>query len=255
MSGIPAVIPVSALKGDAVTALLTEIVKNLPEGEPIFAEDELTDQPMRMIVAELDVVKPDHAMPKLQELRESFARLIGAEGALTGAMGRLFAVMEAYPDLKANQNFLALQEELTATEGRVAYARQFYNDSVLGYHNKIDTFPGVLVAKMGSFPHREFFDAPEGDEATEQWLADMAANDVQKVRPRLTGGDLAVLDTLKGYTEAQIQDILDYMLGHATLEGAPFANDVTVDNLIRRFAYPAGALAALQGIRIAGDMP
>ena len=62
---------------------------------------------------------------------------------LTGALRQLFALSEAYPDLKANQNFLALQEELTATEGRVAYARQFYNDSVLGYNTKIQTFPAV----------------------------------------------------------------------------------------------------------------
>lgn len=81
--------------------------------------------------------------------------------ALTGALRQLFALSERYPDLKANQNFLAMQEELTATEGRVAYARQFYNDSVLGYHNKLDTFPTLLVAKIGSFPRREFFEADE----------------------------------------------------------------------------------------------
>jgi LemA protein len=83
----------------------------------------------------------------------------GADNALTGALRQVFALSEAYPDLKANQNFLALQEELSATEGRVAYARQFYNDSVLGYHNKLDTFPTLLVAKFGSFPRREFFEA------------------------------------------------------------------------------------------------
>jgi LemA protein len=84
-----------------------------------------------------------------------------ADNMLTGALRQLFALSEAYPDLKANQNFLALQEELTSTESRVAYARQFYNDSVLEYHNKLDTFPTVLVAKMGNFPHREFFEAED----------------------------------------------------------------------------------------------
>ena len=64
-----------------------------------------------------------------------------ADGMLTGALRQLFALSEAYPDLKANQNFLALQEELTATEGRVAYARQFYNDSVLDYNNKLQQVP------------------------------------------------------------------------------------------------------------------
>lgn len=75
---------------------------------------------------------------------------------MTGALRQLFALSEAYPDLKANQNFLALQEELTSTESRVAYARQFYNDSVLGYHNQLDTFPTILIAKLGTFAHREF---------------------------------------------------------------------------------------------------
>jgi LemA protein len=93
------------------------------------------------------------------------AEAAAAEGPITEALGRLFALQEAYPNLKADQNFQQLQQEITSTEDRIAYARQFYNDSVLGYHNKIDTFPGVLVAKMGTFPHREFFDAPEADEA------------------------------------------------------------------------------------------
>ena len=64
-----------------------------------------------------------------------------AENVLTGALRQLFALAEAYPDLKANQNFLNLQEELTSTEDRVAYARQFYNDSVLKYNNKIQSIP------------------------------------------------------------------------------------------------------------------
>ena len=69
-----------------------------------------------------------------------------AENVLSGALKSLFAVAEAYPDLKANQNFLNLQEELTSTEDRIAYARQFYNDSVLGYNNKIQSFPGNMIA-------------------------------------------------------------------------------------------------------------
>ena len=85
-----------------------------------------------------------------------------ADNMVSGALRQLFALSEASPDLKANQNFLALQEELSATEGRVAYARQFYNDSVLGYHNKLDTFPTLIVAKFGSFSRREFFEAEDG---------------------------------------------------------------------------------------------
>ena len=81
---------------------------------------------------------------------------------LTGALRQVFALSEAYPDLKANQNFLALQEELTATEGRVAYARQFYNDSVLTYNNKIQQFPPCSSPRCSHFEQREYFEADEG---------------------------------------------------------------------------------------------
>jgi LemA protein len=84
-----------------------------------------------------------------------------ADNALSGALRQLFALSEAYPDLKANQNFLALQEELTATEGRVGYARQFYNDTVLTYNNKLQAFPTVIFANMLKFEKREYFEADE----------------------------------------------------------------------------------------------
>jgi LemA protein len=82
-----------------------------------------------------------------------------AENMLTGALKSLFAVSEAYPELKANENFLNLQEELTGTEGRIAYARQFYNDSVLRYNTKIQSFPAVMIAGMLRFTEREYFEA------------------------------------------------------------------------------------------------
>jgi LemA protein len=84
-----------------------------------------------------------------------------AENQITGALRQLFAVVEAYPDLKANQNFLALQEELTATEGRIAFARQFYNDTVLSYNNKVQQFPSRIIAGMFNFTPREFFQVEE----------------------------------------------------------------------------------------------
>jgi len=84
-----------------------------------------------------------------------------AENQITQALRQLFAVVEAYPDLKANQNFLALQEELTATEGRIAFARQFYNDTVLTYNNKVQQFPSRIVAGMFNFTPREFFQVEE----------------------------------------------------------------------------------------------
>jgi LemA protein len=83
----------------------------------------------------------------------------GAANAVTGALRQLFALSEAYPDLKANANFLALQEELTSTESRVAYARQFYNDEVLGLNNAIQKIPGVFVARLAGIGPRDYFDA------------------------------------------------------------------------------------------------
>jgi LemA protein len=80
-----------------------------------------------------------------------------AENVLTGALKSIFALAEAYPELKANQNFLALQEELTSTEDRISYARQFYNDSVLKYDNKLETFPSNTIAGMFNFKGREYF--------------------------------------------------------------------------------------------------
>ncbi len=84
-----------------------------------------------------------------------------SENMLTGALRQLFAVSEAYPDLKANQNFLELQEELTATEGRIAYSRQHYNDTVLKYNTGIQTFPAVVIAGALRFTEREYFEADD----------------------------------------------------------------------------------------------
>ena len=85
-----------------------------------------------------------------------------AENMLTGALRQLFAVSEAYPDLKANQNFLALQEELTGTEGRIAFSRQFYNERVLVYDNALEQFPSNLLASMFNFEPRQYFEAEGG---------------------------------------------------------------------------------------------
>ena len=81
-----------------------------------------------------------------------------AEGFLTQALRSIFAVAEAYPQLKANENFLQLQAELGQTEGRIAFARQYYNDIVLRFNNLIQVFPNVLVAGMFGFQRRDFFE-------------------------------------------------------------------------------------------------
>jgi len=83
-----------------------------------------------------------------------------AEGELSSALARLLAVAEKYPDLKANQNFLALQEELASTENKISFSRQFYNDSVLGYNNQTQMFPSNVVAGMTGFKAGEFFEVP-----------------------------------------------------------------------------------------------
>jgi len=87
-----------------------------------------------------------------------------AENVLTGALRQLFALSESYPDLKANQNFLNLQEELTSTEDRISYARQFYNDSVQSFNTSIQTFPRNLIAGTFNFQPRQFFQAEQGAE-------------------------------------------------------------------------------------------
>jgi LemA protein len=91
----------------------------------------------------------------------AMSALAGAEGALTGAMGRLFAVMEAYPDLKANQNMMQLSEELTSTENKVAFARQSYNDSVMSYNTTRESFPANVVAGMFGFQPAQLFEVQD----------------------------------------------------------------------------------------------
>ncbi|MBI4295521.1 MAG: LemA family protein [Chloroflexi bacterium] len=87
-----------------------------------------------------------------------------AEGELGSALARLLVVVERYPDLKANQNFLALQEELTSTENKIGFSRQFYNDSVMRYNNGIQMFPSNVIASMTGFHPSEFFQIAAAEE-------------------------------------------------------------------------------------------
>jgi len=90
----------------------------------------------------------------------AMAQLAQSEGALNGALGRLLAVSEAYPDLKASQNMTQLTEELTSTENRVAFARQAYNDSVMAYNNRREVFPSSVLAGMFNFRQAALLDIP-----------------------------------------------------------------------------------------------
>ena len=103
-------------------------------------------------VSSLDAAKADPANA------EAIKKLGAAEGLLGGALGRLFALSEAYPDLKANQNMMQFQEELASTENKVAFARQAFNDSVLSYNNAVENFPNNVVAGMFRFEAASFLD-------------------------------------------------------------------------------------------------
>ncbi|GED90666.1 LemA family protein [Streptomyces sp. 6-11-2] len=110
-----------------------------------------------------------HERQTLEAVVAARARALGAqspkdradaENGLSGALKGLFAVAEAYPDLKAGRNFSELQEELSATENRIAYARQYYNDAVLTYNNAVQTVPANVIAGLTGFAAREYFRAP-----------------------------------------------------------------------------------------------
>ncbi|MBK7090613.1 MAG: LemA family protein [bacterium] len=108
-----------------------------------------------------------HERETLENITNARSRAMGAdtvgekakaESALSGAISKFMLVVENYPDLKANQNFLALQEELTSTENKIAFSRQAYNDQVMLYNNKIQMFPSNIVAGMFNFQASEFFE-------------------------------------------------------------------------------------------------
>ena len=90
---------------------------------------------------------------------------IAAEGVLGGALGKLFALMENYPDLKANENVARLMEELSATENKISFSRQFYNDSVMALNNSVQSFPSNIVAGMFGFREATYFEVPETETA------------------------------------------------------------------------------------------
>jgi LemA protein len=116
-----------------------------------------------------------HERETLSAVTEARSRAMGAgsvgdkaaaEGQLGGALSKFMLVVEQYPDLKANQNFLALQEELTSTENKIAFSRQSYNDQVLFFNNKIEMFPSNVVAGMFNFTKEEFFEIEDDAERT-----------------------------------------------------------------------------------------
>ena len=102
-----------------------------------------------------DIVKARNTYANAGNMQDQ----LKADGELTQAISKLFALTESYPDLKANENFINLQNELSEIEQKIVYARQFYNDSVLKLNNKIEMFPSNIVAGMFNFSKKEFFEA------------------------------------------------------------------------------------------------
>ncbi len=110
-----------------------------------------------------------HEKGVLEEVTKARASLMSgsmsekakASNQITDALKTIFAVAESYPQLKANENFMQLQEELSGTESKIAYARQFYNDSVMDYNQAIQTFPRIIFASMFNFTKRDFFEAQD----------------------------------------------------------------------------------------------
>ncbi len=127
-----------------------DLIPNLVETVKGYAAHERTA--LEAVVAARNSAMAAPATPAAQA---------GADNVLTGALRQLFALSEAYPDLKANQGFVSLQEELANTESRIAYARQFYGDSVAKFNTAIQNFPTVFIAKMFNFTEREFFEAED----------------------------------------------------------------------------------------------
>ncbi len=115
----------------------------------------------------------EHERQTLENITEARSKAMGAgsvsdtaqaEGQLSDALSKFFVVVENYPDLKANQNFLSLQETLTSTENKIAFARQNYNDQVLFFNNKTQMFPSNIVAGMFNFKQRDFFEVENASE-------------------------------------------------------------------------------------------
>ena len=128
-----------------------DLIPNLVETVKGYAahEKETLDQ----------VIKARQGMESANTIHEKAE----ADNALTGTLKTLFAVAEAYPDLKANQNFMQLQQELTATENKIAFSRQFYNDTVMRFHTALETFPKNIIAGMFNFKQREYFEISNDD--------------------------------------------------------------------------------------------
>ena len=172
MNTLLIVIVVVALIGIAVIALYNQLVRRRIEVDNSWSQiDVQLKRRLDLIPNLVETVKgyANHERVALEAVISARSASLAAgstpheqaaaDGVLSGALRQLFALSEAYPDLKANASFVSLQEELSNTESRIAYARQFYGDSVATYNTAIQKFPNVVVARMFGFTAREFFEA------------------------------------------------------------------------------------------------
>jgi LemA protein len=140
-----------------------DLIPNLVETVKGFAAQE------RAVLEEVTRARASVAgmqvTPEILRDPEALRKFQEAQAQLGGALGRLLAVVERYPDLKSNQNFLALQSQLEGTENRIAVERRRYNEAVREYNTAIRRFPGSLVASLRGFPERPYFEATAGSEA------------------------------------------------------------------------------------------
>jgi len=172
MNTLLIVIAVVVVLGIAVVALYNQLVRRRIEVDNAWSQiDVQLKRRLDLIPNLVETVKgyANHERVALEAVISARSASLAAgatpheqaaaDNALSGALRQLFALSEAYPDLKANASFVSLQEELSNTESRIAYARQFYGDSVASYNTAIQKFPNVIVARMFGFASREFFEA------------------------------------------------------------------------------------------------
>lgn len=134
-----------------------DLIPNLVETAKAYMSHE-RETLEAVIAARNQAVTAEKAASASPDDAGAMRQLMGAEGALTGAMGRLFALMESYPDLKANQNMMQLSEELTSTENKIAFARQAFNDSVMRYNTYRESFPNNVFSGMFNFQEAQLFE-------------------------------------------------------------------------------------------------
>ena len=140
-----------------------DLIPNLVETARAYMKHE-RDTLEAVISARNQAADADRAAAANPGDAQALMRLGAAEGTLSAALGRLFALAEAYPDLKANQNMMQLSEELTATENKIAFSRQAFNDAVMGYNTAAEQFPANVIASMFSFKPAELLAATESAE-------------------------------------------------------------------------------------------